>query len=287
MKMKKIIIIVIAVILAVIATIGIFYLTGQPRKIGLTMASYLRLPIAKINGLTLSAHDYLTDYRAAFNSPQMQALSNDAKVEAIWAKIKEEFVLKSLARDYQIPIDDAQIDSLKKDLLKTEEGQEQKSSWDLYGYNDRDFTRRIILPIYYHQLLVKDYLLNAPNPSLALITKIQNRITTDAALFKQSTIDEENSDQLPTQMTEQYIDAEQLTGSYEHITALNVGDISGIIVNPDGYRLYKLLNKIQEDQKTVYQLEEIFVPSNGFSDYLLQKIADAEIKIYVRNFVSK
>ncbi len=284
---KKIIIIISILILAVLATVGIFYLTGQPKKIGLTIASYFQLPIAKISGLTLSAQDYLTDYRAAFNSPQMKALNNEAKLEAIWSKIKEEFVLKSLARDYQIPIDDAQIDSLRKDLLKSPDSDQEQSSWDLYGYNDQDFTRRIILPIYYHQLLVKDYLLNAPNPSLTLITKIQNRVTADATLFKQSTIDEENSDQLQTQMTEQYIDAEQLTGSYEHIMALNVGDISGIIVNPDGYRLYKLLNKIQEDKKTAYQLEEIFVPSNGFSDYLQQKIAEAEVKIYVRNFINK
>lgn len=259
--------------------VGLLYL-GWSNNIGLALASGLHLPALRVNQTTFAVGDILADARAINTAPDTKDLTADQKQTVLEDKLKQEGVVDSLIRQFKLQIDTNELADLQRQLLAGADDKPLTESEvkQTFGYSLKDFTRRVAVPFYNRTQLQKYFIMNTDNADKTKITELRETLVKDPASF-----DAEAKKISGQDAPEHIVAASDLTGDYQHITAVPVGGISSVVANADGYRLYKVVNIITDDTRgNYYQLHELFWPTTVFQEKMNQALSQLSEHWYIK-----
>jgi hypothetical protein len=117
--------------LAVIVAGGVgayrIYTENARDTFSLTVARVLRLPIARVNGSSISYVDYITDLKAldtvvnydATNGNQLglNTLTEEQKSDQVLIRIASNLLLQEMAAKYQVKVESSDLDALRKQII--------------------------------------------------------------------------------------------------------------------------------------------------------------------------
>jgi|GEM_PF-6311828 len=278
--MKKYLIIgIISLALIGSVLVGSVYL-GWQNSFGWSIARMMSLPALRINETTFSVADFMADQTSINTTQETKDLTLEQKNSLIIEKLKQEGVIDSLIKQFNLEINQRDIANLEQELLlsASDKPLTENEIRETFGYSAKNFTRRVAIPYYNRLQLQKYFIFNTPNSDKDKIIKIREQLIQKPDDFSLEA--KKLSGQEPI---EHIVLATDLQGDYKHLLAIPAGGISGVVANADGYRLFRVSNIIADDAKgTYYQLHELFIPTTIFQEKLNEALALASEHWFIK-----
>jgi len=80
------------------------YALHAPARFLLPLADFLNLPLARINGYTVSIAQYGDEFKLAQTLPESTLLSSSELANGVWNKIIDEYVMRTIADSERITV---------------------------------------------------------------------------------------------------------------------------------------------------------------------------------------
>lgn len=205
------------------------------------------------------------------------------KEKEILNKLIEESVIKKEARERKIVISQEITDQAVDRKLKEYGTGDNltKNLEKLYGWGLDDFKKSIVKPDLYKEKLMESIRESDPNFKKALdkIKQAENELNTDNNFFEiAKKYSEGESAQLGGELG--WFDLGQMMPEIAvEVMFMEKGQTSQIIQSSIGYHIVRLEDRKTEDKKELFELSQIFVRTQAFSDWLLE--TEKKYKIYI------
>ncbi len=243
-----------------------------------SIARLLQLPVARINGVLVTADQYLDDKNSIDHINTAESYSAEQKHQMLWQKLQDEYFFDSLAAQLQLQISPTVRQQL---AVKTRE-QFQSSDKSTLGYTNEQFIDRVMIPWYREQAVRRNLMDRVPNPDRrALEAAVETiRAHPDQLETQAKSLAATYQTSLPM---ERVVSADDLIGPYSLVRTLAVGQISPVISDNDGYHAFIIKDKIIDAGVTTWRLQELFVPSITDQIFINQLKPKVRTELFIRN----
>lgn len=286
-----------AAILLIVVTVGI-YKFGWDGPTAMTVARVLPYPAASVNGSVITFREYLDDVdtvnhffarqQATGGDPEFAPPSDQEIRVGVLDRLIQTEVLEAEAARYKIAVTQEDLDTEYGNLEgDTAQSEAAAQILDLYGWTADMFKQRVIRPYLMQQKLAQaisnDSTLTAESEQRAKDVLDQIRSGADfAELAKQYSADPGSG---PEGGELGWFESGVMVPEFEAAAfALEPGSVSDVVKTQFGYHIIKLHEVEKDDEGKVLKARasHILIGGISVSDYLDQKVAEAEVKRYVK-----
>jgi hypothetical protein len=269
----KIIFPILVWVLLVLVVFGVFcfgiYRLGWDNAASREFLKLVPLPAARLNGQFISLNKYY-EYRD-FLKPV------GASSEMILDQLLENQIYQALAKKSQLKIGSQELENYYQYLL-TQIGPEPEK---VYGFSEAQFKELVIKPDYL-QKQVQIHWLSENAGSLKsyqkiLLARSELKKGMDFTEAARTFSEDEQSKYLGGDLGFIFL-SELPPWIKEEVVKLPEGEMSGIVVSPQGYHIFKA-NVILKDKDEI-QLRQIFVSETGFAEFFQKQKQAVEVLVF-------
>lgn len=248
---------------AIITVFGIgIYKLGWDNKFTKMFVYSFPLPAAMVNGAFITFRDLEESMRV------YQDLDR-AQKNKILEKLITDKIVQNLANESGIRVSGGELDQYYKYLLKRlnlPEGDSAKKTENAFSISEREFKKLFVLPDFRQQKYIVSMLENSVEMNKA--EKINREIDQGLAFEEavQMYSEDENSKYIAGSigfLAEEDIDP----WLREDVLKLKKGEISRVLVSPEGYYIVKLVSWNENDAVKKADIRQIFLRGRDFSGY--------------------
>ncbi|MBI2473117.1 peptidyl-prolyl cis-trans isomerase [Candidatus Uhrbacteria bacterium] len=245
-------------------------------------------PALSVEGTTVSMKDFLTEYDSLsryFESLEGQTAPPADQLEvAIADTLVNKLAIQKLAKNDGITLDQDRVEKYYQDILSSQESEEvfTKNLQETFGWTPEEFKSRIVDSIVL-ALQMTDAVLNneeLQKERLALIQSASERVKTGEDF--ETVAKEVHASFNGIESDLGFIQSSVIPESWSsQVQSLEVGDVTEIITLPEGYVIFKLLDRTGEDDQTQLHLLSITVPKQNLEEVVDAYLDTVTVKRYV------
>jgi parvulin-like peptidyl-prolyl isomerase len=230
----------------------------------------------------LSEYDALTKY---FEESDPEGMPPEDILEvAIADTIVNKLAVRQIAADYGVEIDADQVEAYYQDLVSTQESEEAflETVHESYGWTIDEFRERIIESIVL-TLQMSDVILEDEESQAerrALIEEAYSRVV-EGEVFEVVAFDV-HSGFSGIESDLGYVNSSIIPDTwFSAVDALEDGEMTEILELPEGFAIFKLVDKIIAGEETQLHLLTITVPKVTLEDVLAEYLETVEVLRHV------
>ncbi|TAL49734.1 hypothetical protein EPN81_04875 [Patescibacteria group bacterium] len=251
-----------------------------------TMSGFIPYPALSVDGKTVTIKEFLIEYDALqkyFGDLGEQAPPSDQLEIAIADTLVNKIAIQKLAVEYGVELDTDRVEQYYQDVI-AQDGEEAfaQNLLETFGWTPEEFKTRIVESIVL-ALQMTDAVLadtQAQQSRKELIDTAYARVQTGEDFATVAKEVHAGFDAIESDLG--YVKASVIPDTWaSQVTALEEGQITGIVDLPEGYAVFKLEEKIVAGEDTQLHLLSITVPKVSLEEVVDEYLTTVKVKRYV------
>ena len=245
-------------------------------------------PALSVDGTTVSMKDFLTEYDSLshyFESLEGQSAPPADQLEiAIADTLVNKLAIQQLAKTYAVTLDKDRVEKYYQDILSSQESEEvfTQNLKETFDWTPEEFKSRIVDSIVL-ALQMTDAVLNneeLQKDRLTLIQDASERVKTGEDFETVAKEVHAQFDGIESDLG--FIQSSVIPESWaSQVQSLEVGAVTEIITLPEGYVIFKLVDRTGIDEETQLHLLSITVPKQNLEEVVDAYLDTVTVKRYV------
>jgi hypothetical protein len=246
--------------------------------------------------------DSLKKYFASSTSPESPAPTDEQMNDMIVEALTNKTVVKTLASNYGITLDQSKVGAFYQNFLQSNAGQSaeavEQQLKDTFGWSVSEFKQRVVVPIVL-STTVEEYIAKSAFFQKPLSDEIQSaykRVTTGGEDFEAVGTEVHERVQLTLKSDLGFIKKSDLPESWgSKVASLENGQVSEVIELPQGYAIFKVADRIKAQEKSAGKKEAeatesddqlhlytITVPKKTLEQVIEQYLNQVPVRVFIK-----
>jgi parvulin-like peptidyl-prolyl isomerase len=252
-----------------------------------TLAQIIPYPALSVNRETITIKEFLIEYDALlgyFQDLEQQAPPDDQLEVAIADTLINKIAIRELAKEYDVELDRERVDAYYAEIVAGQESEEafEQNLEDTFGWTSQEFEERIVesivLALQMTDMVLENEELQASREALAQAA--YQRVVGGEGFAAVAKDVHGGFDGVESDLG--YVKASVIPDSWSsQVNALEEGEMTEVILLPEGYVIFRLEEKIVAGEDTQLHLLSITVPKVTLEEIVDEYLESANVKRYV------